>query len=82
MSTTDEKLDELEKLLLDAILEKARLKEPLTTGEMTLVIKWSQTKRKAPNKPVEPIITHGAPLPFLSERLPFREAVEALEEVL
>ncbi len=79
----DQKLEELEQLLIDQILKKAREQEPLNSSEMQLVVKWLQNKNKKPtNKPVEPTILKGEPLPFLNERLPFSEAVDALEEVM
>lgn len=82
--TVDEKLNELETLLLDSILDKARQQEPLSSYEMQLVIKWTKPKStpKASNLTCEPLVTKGEPLPFLKERLPFREAVESLEEHL
>lgn len=85
MISTEDKLNEIERLLIDSIYEKALNKEPLNSYEMQLVIKWTKASKptpKAPNSPCEPLVTQGQPLPFLKERLPLTEALSALEEVL
>lgn len=81
--TVEEKLEEIERLLIDSIHNKAVNGENLSTYEMQLVIKWLKPKAtpKGLNLSSEPIITKGQPLPFLLERLPFEEAIEALEDV-
>ena len=83
--TSDEKLTEIERLLLDSLHTKVTEGESLTSHELTLITRWLKLRdssSKGSNKPIEPIITHGATLPFIKERLPFREAVESLEDVL
>ena len=82
--TLDEKLDDIEKLLIDSIHRKVSEGEALSTVELQLVTRWLKSRDSVgkPKKPVEPIVTHGAPLPFLTERLPFTEASEALQEVM
>lgn len=82
--STDEKLDELETLLLNSLLNKAREGEALSSVEMTLVTKWLLSRKgikKGSNSPVEPLVTQGQPLPFLKQRLSLEETIESLEEI-
>lgn len=82
--TTDQKLDELETLLLNSLLNKAREGEPLSSVEMTLVTKWLLSRKgikKGSNSPVEPLVTQGQPLPFLKTRMTLEEAQESLEDM-
>ena len=82
--TVDDKLNEIERLLIDTIHKKVVSEESLSSYEMQLVLKWLKPKStpKAPNSPCEPIVTQGQPLPFLKVQLPFEDEIQALEEVM
>lgn len=84
MMTTDDKLQEIERLLIDSIHEKAVNKEPLTSYEMQLVIKWTKATKAPVKQQCEPQVFSGTPLPFLGNesKLPFDDAVEMIEEMM
>jgi len=81
--TLDQKLDEIEKLLIDGIHKKAKEGEPLSSVELQLVTRWLKSRDSVgkPTKPkdYQPVVTQGVPLPFLSERLPFETVRDELE---
>ena len=81
----DQKLDEIEKLLIDGIHKKAKEGEPLTTVELQMVARWlkSRDTSSKPTKPKDyvPSVMQGTPLPFLSERLPFEVVKEELDSL-
>ena len=67
--TIDEKLDDIEKLLIDSIHKKVADGESLSSQELQLVTRWlkSRDSISKPKKPKDtpPAITEGIPLPFL-----------------
>lgn len=86
--TIDEKLDEIERFLIDSIHSKVSQGDPLNTLELQLITRWLKSRDSVgkPKKPKETsvvpeVMSGGDPLPFITKKETLEEALEEYENL-
>ena len=82
--TTDQKLDEMEVLLIGNLHTKVKAGEALSTIELQMLQRWLKSRDPVgkPKKPSgDPPVTQGVPLPFLSTKPTLEETTKLLEDI-
>lgn len=83
--TTDQKLDEMEVLLIGNLYTKVKEGESLSTIELQMLQRWLKSrdpvgKPKRPSESSEPSVLKGVPLPFLSQPCTLEGTIDALAD--